>query len=259
VFGRFFSFGSIKEVMNKANELRSGDVQAGLCAGSDRERVAAKRVLSQLTLQDLYESPSVPYERDELTRLFQDSCEPKARRRLDGRSLGQIREWIVDTRTTGEDLLAVSPGLTPEMIAGVTKLMSNMDLVVAARKIRVVVRCNNTLGLPGRISSRLQPNHPRDSVEGILAVILDGLSYGNGDAVIGVNPSTETVESTVEILTRTKELMTKLGVPTQNCVLSHITTQMQAMQKGAPLDLCFQSIAGSEGANKLWHHARAAG
>lgn len=250
VFGRFFSFGSIKEVMNKANELRSGDVQAGLCAGSDRERVAAKRVLSQLTLQDLYESPSVPYERDELTRLFQDSCEPKARRRLDGRSLGQIREWIVDTRTTGEDLLAVSPGLTPEMIAGVTKLMSNMDLVVAARKIRVVVRCNNTLGLPGRISSRLQPNHPRDSVDGILAVILDGLSYGNGDAVIGVNPSTETVESTVEILTRTKELMTKLGVPTQNCVLSHITTQMQAMQKGAPLDLCFQSIAGSEGANK---------
>ena len=250
VFGRFFSFGSIKEVMNKANELRSGDVQAGLCAGSDRERVAAKRVLSQLTLQDLYESPSVPYERDELTRLFQDSCEPKARRRLDGWSLGQIREWIVDTRTTGEDLLTVSPGLTPEMIAGVTKLMSNMDLVVAARKIRVVVRCNNTLGLPGRISSRLQPNHPRDSVEGILAVILDGLSYGNGDAVIGVNPSTETVESTVEILTRTKELMTKLGVPTQNCVLSHITTQMQAMQKGAPLDLCFQSIAGSEGANK---------
>lgn len=250
VFGRFFSFGSIKEVMNKANELRSGDVQAGLCAGSDRERVAAKRVLSQLTLQDLYESPSVPYERDELTRLFQDCCDAKARRRLDGRSLGQIREWIVDTRTTGEDLLAVSPGLTPEMIAGVTKLMSNMDLVVAARKIRVVVRCNNTLGLPGRISSRLQPNHPRDSVEGILAVILDGLSYGNGDAVIGVNPSTETVESTVEILTRTKELMTKLGVPTQNCVLSHITIQMQAMQRGAPLDLCFQSIAGSEGANK---------
>ena len=132
----------------------------------------------------------------------------------------------------GEDLLAVSPGLTPEMIAGVTKLMSNMDLVAAARKIRVVVKCNNTLGLPGRISSRLQPNHPRDSVEGILAVVLDGLSYGNGDAVIGVNPSTETVESTVEILTRTKTLMTKLGVPTQNCVLSHITMQMQAMQEG---------------------------
>ena len=250
VFGRYFQFGSIKEVMNKASERRSGDVQAGLCAGSDRERVAAKRVLSQLTLDDLYEAPSVPYEQDELTRLFQDSCDAKARRRLAGRSIGEVREWILDTRTTGEELLSVSPGLTPEMVAGVTKLMSNMDLVVAARKIRVVVRCNNTLGLPGTISSRLQPNHPRDSVEGILAVVLDGLSYGNGDAVIGVNPSTETVDSTVEILTRVKALMTKLGVPTQNCVLSHITVQMQAMQKGAPLDLCFQSIAGSEGANR---------
>ena len=250
VFGRYFQFGSIKEVMNKASERRSGDVQAGLCAGSDRERVAAKRVLSQLTLDDLYEAPSVPYEQDELTRLFQDSCDAAARRRLQGRSIGEVREWILDTRTTGEELLAVSPGLTPEMIAAVTKLMSNMDLVVAARKIRVVVRCNNTLGLPGTISSRLQPNHPRDSVEGILAVVLDGLSYGNGDAVIGVNPSTETVDSTVEILTRVKALMTKLGVPTQNCVLSHITVQMQAMQKGAPLDLCFQSIAGSEGANR---------
>lgn len=250
VFGRTFSFGSVKEVMNKANELRSGDVQAGLCAESDRERVAAKRVLSQLTLDDLYESPSVPYEKDELTRLFQDGCDAQARRRLAGRSIAEVREWILDTRTTGEDLLAVSPGLTPEMIAAVTKLMSNMDLVTAARKIRVVVRCNNTLGLSGTISSRLQPNHPRDSVEGILAVVLDGLSYGNGDAVIGVNPSTETVESTVEILTRTKALLTKLAVPAQNCVLSHITIQMQAMQKGAPLDLCFQSIAGSEGANK---------
>lgn len=250
VFGRFFHFSSIKEVMNKANDLRSGDVQAGLCATSDRERVAAKRVLSQLTLDDLYEAPSVPYEQDELTRLFQDGCDARARRRLSGLSLSQVREWLLDSRTTGDDILAVSPGLTPEMVAGLAKIMSNMDLVVAGRKIRVVVHCNNTLGLPGRISSRLQPNHPRDSVEGILAVILDGLSYGNGDAVIGVNPSTETVESTVEILSRTKALMTKLGVPTQNCVLSHITIQMQAMARGAPLDLCFQSIAGSEGANK---------
>ncbi len=250
VFGRVFTFGSVKEVMNKANELRSGDVQAGLSATSDRERVAAKRVLSQLTLDELYEAPSVPYERDELTRLFQDACDTGARRRLKGRSLGEVREWVVDTRTTGADLLAVSPGLTPEMIAGVTKLMSNMDLVVAARKIRVAVRCNNTLGLEGRISSRLQPNHPRDSVEGILAVVLEGLSYGNGDAVIGVNPSTETAESTAEILTRTKALMNALGVPTQNCVLSHITVQMEAMRLGAPLDLCFQSIAGSEGANR---------
>ncbi len=250
VFGRFFTFGSVKEVMNKANELRSGDVQAGLCAASDRERVAAKRVLSQLTLADLYEHPSVAYERDEVTRVCYDACERSARKRLENKSVGEFREWILDTRTTGADLLAVSPGLTPEMVAAVTKLMSNMDLVAAARKIRVVVRCNNTLGLAGHISSRLQPNHPRDSVEGILAVVLDGLSYGNGDAVIGVNPSTETVESTAEILTRTKALLTQLGAPTQNCVLSHVTIQMQAMQRGAPLDLCFQSIAGSEGANR---------
>ncbi len=250
ILGETFSFGSIKEVMNKANDLRSGDVQAGLSATSERERVAAKRVLSEVTLDELYNAPSVPYERDEMTRLFVDSCKTEARRPVASMTVGELREWILDARTSGDALLAVSPGLTPEMIAAVTKLMSNMDLVVAARKIRVVVRCNNTLGQAGRISSRLQPNHPRDEVSGVLAVILEGLSYGNGDAVIGVNPSTETVESTVEILTRTKQLMTKLQVPTQNCVLSHITVQMQAMQRGAPLDLCFQSIAGSEGANR---------
>ncbi len=250
VFGRSFTFGSVKEVMNKANELRSGDVQAGLSASSDRERVAAKRVLSQLTLDDLFEHPSVAYERDEVTRLCVDACDASARRRLKNKSLAEVREWLLDVRTTGEEILRVSPGLTPEMVAAVTKLMSNMDLVAAARKIRVTVRCNNTLGLSGRISSRLQPNHPRDSVEGILAVVLEGLSYGNGDAVIGVNPSTETVESTAEILTRTRALMNTLGVPTQNCVLSHVTVQMEAMRKGAPLDLCFQSIAGSEGANR---------
>ncbi len=250
VFGRFFTFRSIKEVMNKANDLRSGDVQAGLSAESDRERVAAKRVLSDLTLEELYEAPSVDYSTDELTRLFQDTCDHAARRPLKGKTVGEFREWLLDTRTTGEAILAASPGLTPEMVAAVTKLMSNMDLVAAARKVRVVVRCNNTLGLPGRISSRLQPNHPRDSEEGILAAVLDGLSYGNGDAVIGVNPSTETVRSTAEILKRTKALMRRLGVPTQNCVLSHVTIQMAAMREGAPLDLCFQSIAGSEGANR---------
>lgn len=250
VFGRVFTFDSVKDVLNKASDLRSGDVQAGLAARSDRERVAAKRVLSELTLEDIYENPSVPYEEDELTRLFQDSADRSSRRRLGSLSIGEVREWVLDDNTTGEDLARVSPGLTPEMISAVTKLMSNMDLVCAAKKIRVVTRCNNTLGLAGRISSRLQPNHPRDSVEGILSVILEGLSYGNGDAVIGINPSTETVESTAEILSRTRALIDHLQIPAQNCVLSHVTIQMQAMQRGAPLDLCFQSIAGSEGANK---------
>lgn len=250
VFGQSFSFTTVKEVMNKANERRSGDVQAGLSAESDRERVAAKRVLSQLTLADLYENPSAPYEQDELTRLFQDSINQKVKAQWQHKSIGELREWILDSHTSGEALLAASPGFTPEVIAAVTKLMTNMDLVIAARKIRVVVKCNNTLGLPGRIASRLQPNHPRDEIDGILACILEGLSYGNGDAVIGINPSTESVESTAEILHRSKDLMRKLNVPTQNCVLSHITIQMEAMRRGAPLDLCFQSIAGSEGANR---------
>ena len=250
VFGQTFSFASIKEVMNKANEHRSGDKQAGLCAESDRERVAAKRVLAEMPLPALFEAPSVPYEQDELTRLFQDGCVTAARAPVNAMTVGAFREWLLDDRVSGEQILAVSPGLTPEMVAAVCKLMTNMDLVVAARKIRVVVKCNNTLGLEGRISSRLQPNHPRDHVDGILAVTLEGLSYGNGDAVLGINPSTESVESTYEILSRTKELLRKLGCPTQNCVLSHVTIQMQAMQRGAPLDLCFQSIAGSEGANK---------
>ena len=250
VFGETFTFQSVKDVMNKANDKRSGDAQAGVSAESARERVAAKRVLSELSLDVLFEHPSVPYEKDELTRLFQDSCDHDARRPVKGKTVGEFREWLLDDRTTGDMIRAVSPGLTPEMIAAVAKLMSNMDLVMAGKKMTVVVRCNNTLGLPGHIASRLQPNHPRDSVEGILAVVLEGLSYGNGDAVIGVNPSTETVESTCEILTRVKALMTKLSVPTQNCVLSHVTVQMEAMKRGAPLDLCFQSIAGSEGANK---------
>ncbi|MDP3276322.1 MAG: ethanolamine ammonia-lyase subunit EutB [Deltaproteobacteria bacterium] len=250
VFGQFFTFASVKEVLCKSSDLRSGDVQAGLAAQSDRERVAAKRVLSELTLDDLYESPSVPYEIDELTRLFQDSCDKSARRRMANKSLGEVREWILSANTSGRDLLAISPGLTPEMVGALARLMSNMDLIAAAKKIRVVVRCNNTLGLEGRISSRLQPNHPRDAIEGILAVMLEGLSYGNGDAVIGINPSTETVESTIEILKRTRDLMNHLQVPTQNCVLSHVTVQMEALRMGAPLDLCFQSIAGSEGANK---------
>ena len=169
VFGETFTFQSVKDVMNKANDKRSGDAQAGVSAESARERVAAKRVLSELSLDVLFEHPSVPYEKDELTRLFQDSCDHDARRPVKGKTVGEFREWLLDDRTTGDMIRAVSPGLTPEMIAAVAKLMSNMDLVMAGKKMTVVVRCNNTLGLPGHIASRLQPNHPRDSVEGILA------------------------------------------------------------------------------------------
>jgi len=164
--------------------------------------------------------------------------------------VGRLREWLLDDRTRGEDVLAISPGLTPEMVSAVAKLMSNLDLIAAAKKIRVVVRCNGTLGLEGRISSRLQPNHPLDDVDGILAAVKEGLSYGNGDAVIGVNPATESYESCGQILRTTKAFMRQFAVPTQNCVLAHVTLQMEALRRGAPMDLMFQSVAGSEKANR---------
>jgi ethanolamine ammonia-lyase large subunit len=250
VHGEHFTFSSLKELMGRANEVRSGDRQAEVAARSMREMAAAKRALAEVTLKELFEHPSVPYEEDEVTRASTDGLDRAAFARVSTWSVGELREWILDDRTTGEDIAAVSPGLSPEMVAAVAKLMSNMDLVVAGRKIRVVVRCNDTLGLPGRISSRLQPNHPTDDVEGVLAAVKDGLSYGNGDAVIGVNPSTGDLQATIDILTAVKDLMRRFRVPTQNCVLSHITIQMEAVRRGAPLDLMFQSIAGSERANR---------
>jgi ethanolamine ammonia-lyase large subunit len=250
LFGETFSFGSVKEVLARASEPRSGDRQAGLAPRSMREMAAAKWVLSDLTMAQLRESPSVPYEQDEVTRLIEDNIGEAAFRKIAGWTVGDMREWLLDHDTPGEDIRAISPGMTPEAVSAVAKLMSSMDLVMAAKKIRVIVRCNNTLGLPGRLSSRLQPNHPRDSVEGVLAAVRDGLSFGNGDAVIGVNPATGSVQNTADILKAVKDFMRRYRVPTQNCVLSHLTVQMEAVKRGAPLDLMFQSIAGSEAANR---------
>jgi len=250
IHGEHFTFKDLKEVLGRANELRSGDRQAGLCARSMREMAAAKEVIAAQPLKAFYEHVSVPYENDEVTRGAIDGLDQLALRKVQGWSVAEFREWLLDDRTTGEEISTISFGLTPEMVAAVTKLMSNMDLVTAGRKIRVVVRCNNTLGLTGRISSRLQPNHPTDNVAGVLAAVKDGLSYGNGDAVIGVNPSTGDLQATIDILKSVKDLMRKYRVPTQNCVLSHVTIQMAAVRKGAPLDLMFQSIAGSEAANR---------
>ncbi len=250
VHGEHFTFSSLKEVLGRANEVRSGDIQAGLAARSMREMAAAKQVLADITMEQLYNAPSVSYEEDEVTRVVVDGLNQNAFNRIKSWNVSRLREWLLDDRTSGEDIAGISPGLTPEMVAAVAKLMSNMDLVTAGRKMRVVVRCNNTLGLKGRISSRLQPNHPTDEVEGVLAAVKDGLSYGNGDAVIGVNPSTGDIQGTVDILTAVKDLMRRYRVPTQNCVLSHLTIQMAAVRRGAPLDLMFQSIAGSQGANQ---------
>jgi ethanolamine ammonia-lyase large subunit len=251
--GARYEFRSVKEVLAKANPPKSGDDLAGVSARDTVERVAARAVLAGVTLAELRSNPVVPYEEDENTRAVEDHLSEDAYQAVRHLTVGQFREWILDTATTGPILRAVAPGLTPEMAAAVCKLMSNLDLMVAAAKCQVVVRANNTLGLPGRFSSRVQPNHPTDDVHGILASTREGLSYGCGDAVIGVNPATDSAESTAEILTELHELLRRNAVPTQHCVLSHVTVQMRALAElGCPMDLMFQSLAGSEAANRAF-------
>ncbi len=202
-----YTFASVREVLAKANPPKSGDELAGLAARDAVERVAARAVLADLTLRELREHPVVPYAEDELTRQVEDNLDEAGFRAVAHLTVGQFREWLLDTRTTGTTLRAVAPGLTPEMVAGAVKLMSNFDLMTVGAKCEVAVRANSTLGLAGRLSSRLQPNHPTDDVAGILAVTREGLAYGCGDAVIGVNPATDTPESTAEILRALDDLL----------------------------------------------------
>ncbi len=250
--GVVYRFADVKEVLAKANSPKSGDDLAGVSARDPVERVAARAVLSGITLAELRANPVVPWEIDSLTRMVESSLDESAYAAVKHLSVGQFREWLLETSTTGPVLRSVAPGLTPEMAAAVCKLMSNMDLMTVGAKCEVVVRANNTLGLPGRLSSRLQPNHPTDDVEGILYSAREGLVYGCGDAVIGVNPATDTPESTAEILRRLNDLTTRNGVPTQNCVLSHVTVQMKALELGCPMDLMFQSMSGSEKGNRAF-------
>jgi ethanolamine ammonia-lyase large subunit len=244
--GKTYTFRDLVDVMAKANEEKSGDKLAGVAAGSAQERVAAKLVLSEVTLAELRENPVVPYEKDAVTRLIQDDVSVPIYDSVKSWTVAQLREHVLDENVGGEALLRLSRGLTSEMIAACAKLMSNLDLVVAARKIRVIVHANNTLGLPGRLSTRLQPNHPSDDVEGILASLKEGLSFGVGDAVLGINPVTDNVEQTTKILNATHRFLEEWRVPTQNCCLAHVTTQMKALAEGAKLHLMFQSIAGTE-------------
>ncbi|HWO23346.1 MAG TPA: ethanolamine ammonia-lyase subunit EutB [Kofleriaceae bacterium] len=247
-----YRFDSVREVLAKANPPKSGDDLAGIAAKDAVERVAARAVLADLTLRELREHPVVPYDRDELTRAVEDELDEQAFRAVAHLTVGQFREWLLDIATTGQKLRAVAAGLTPEMAAAASKLMSNFDLMTVGAKSEVVVRANSTLGLPGRLSSRCQPNHPTDDVLGILASTREGLSYGCGDAVIGVNPATDTPESTAEILTALDDLLRRNEIPTQHCVLSHVTVQMKALRLGCPMDLMFQSLAGTEAANKAF-------
>ena len=249
LLGQTFTFDDIKTVLARANEEKSGDILAGVAARSDLERVAAKEVLSGIRLEELRENPVVPYEEDEVTRLNQNGLNQTIYGEIHGWTVGELRNWLLCETTTEAAIRRISKGLTAEMVAAVTKLMSNLDLVYAASKIRVPARCNTTIGLRGTLSTRLQPNHPTDSVEGITASVLAGLSYGCGDAVIGLNPAGDTVDGTAEVLKRFDDIKNRLHIPTQICVLSHITTQIEAVRRGAPCDMIFQSIAGSEKGN----------
>ncbi|HEX2574077.1 MAG TPA: ethanolamine ammonia-lyase subunit EutB [Polyangia bacterium] len=244
--GTTYPFRDLREVFAKANEEKSGDRLAGIAAASAVERVAAKLVLSEVRLEEIYETPLIPPETDAVTRLIQDEVNRPVYQSVKSWTVGQLREHVLDEAVTGPDLLRLGRGLTSEMIAACAKLMSNLDLITAAKKIRVVVRAHNTLGLAGRLSLRLQPNHPQDSITGILASLKEGLSYGSGDAVLGINPVTDGVPQTRDILNATQDFIDAWRIPTQNCCLAHVTTQMKALNEGARLGLMFQSLCGSE-------------
>ena len=252
LFGKVYGFSSVKEVLAKANEEKSGDQLAGIAAADAQERVAAKIVLAGLTLKDLRENPAVPYEDDEVTRIIQDDLNESIYRTIQGWTVSDLREWLLAETTTGADIRRVSRGLTAEMAAAAAKLMSSLDLITAANKITVTAHCNTTIGLPGTLSCRLQPNHTTDDPDGILASLLEGLTFGAGDAVLGLNPVTDSVDRLREILTLFDEVRNRWEIPTQICVLGHVTTQMAALSQGAPADLIFQSIAGSQKGNEAF-------
>ncbi|HHV79493.1 MAG TPA: ethanolamine ammonia-lyase subunit EutB [Firmicutes bacterium] len=252
LFGKPYHFGSIKELLAKANEEKSGDVIAGIAASSAAERIAAKRVLAEVTLEELRKNPVIPYEEDEVTRVIDDAVREPIYEKIKHWTVRELREFILDHKTSGEQIKHISKGLTSEMVAAVAKLMSNMDLVYASSKIRNRAKANTEHGQPGVLAYRLQPNHPSDSVEGILASVMEGLTYGCGDAVLGINPNEDTVENTMKLMKAAHDFVEEWGIPTQTCVLSHITSQMKAVKQGAPTDVFFQSVAGTEDANKAF-------
>jgi ethanolamine ammonia-lyase large subunit len=249
ISNKSYTFDGLKTLLAKASPARSGDALAGVAAVDDEERVAAQLALADVPLRLFLDEPIIPYDDDEVTRLIVDEHDQSAFAAVASLTVGEFRNWLLRYETTSEELAVLAPGLTPEMVAAVSKLMRNQDLILVASKCRVVSRFRNTLGLPGRLSIRLQPNHPTDDPTGIAASILDGLLYGCGDAVIGINPATDSVETVARLLAMLDDLIERYSIPTQSCVLAHVTTQLAAMERGAPIDLVFQSIAGTQAAN----------
>jgi len=245
--GQRWQFRDLGDVMAKATPARSGDVLAGIAAGSAVERMAARMCLADVPLDQFLNEALVPYESDEVTRLIIDTHDAEAFAPVAHLTVGGLRDWLLAADSAA--LSALAPGLTPEMAAAVSKLMRNQDLVSVARKCRVVTRFRNTLGMPGHLAVRLQPNHPTDDLRGIAASMIDGLLYGAGDAVIGINPATDSIAALTGLVHRLDEVIAKLQIPTQSCVLTHVTNTVQMIGQGAPVDLVFQSIAGTEKAN----------
>ena len=247
--GQTWRFDSLREVMAKASPARSGDRLAGVAAGSDAERVAAQMALADIPLKHFLDEALIPYESDEVTRLIIDTHDREAFAPVSHLTVGGLRDWLLGDAANEASLRALAPGLTPEMAAAVSKIMRVQDLVLVAQKIRVVTRFRNTMGLRGRMSTRLQPNHPTDDPAGIAASVLDGLLYGNGDAMLGINPATDSLQSICTLLEMLDAIIQRYEIPTQSCVLTHVTSSIEAINRGAPLDLVFQSIAGTEAAN----------
>jgi ethanolamine ammonia-lyase large subunit len=245
-----FRFSSLCELFAKANEEKSGDRLAGLAAASERERVGAKRALADLPLSTILERPLIEPDNDEVTRVILETHDQNGFAGIRSMTVGEFREFILDDSTGEADLKRLQRAVTPEMAAAVAKIMSNKDLVLAAAKVRNITRCRNTMGQRGVLGIRLQPNHPTDDIGGILLSTFDGLLYGCGDAVIGVNPATDSVQQVSSILHALEHLISSLAIPTQACCLAHISTQLTALEKGAPVDLLFQSVAGTEAANR---------
>lgn len=249
VGGQKFEFRDVKQILARANEEKSGDSLAGVGACSERERAAAKDVLTEITLSTLRDDPVVPYNEDAVTRYIDDNLDKEQFEKIKNWTVGELRDFILADEPDGAGVAAIRNGLNGEMASAVCKLMSNLDLVVASKKLRVKGFANTTLGVEGVLGARLQPNHPADAVEGILASLYEGLSFGVGDAVIGINPAYDTPDIVAKLLEATQKVIDSLGLPAQNCILSHVTTQMKAVEMGAPAGLIFQSIAGSEKGN----------
>ncbi|MGF7072482.1 ethanolamine ammonia-lyase subunit EutB [Mucilaginibacter sp. 3215] len=246
---RVYKFPNLKTLLGKASPYRSGDELAGLCAAGYEERVAAQITLADVPLKNFLNEVVIPYEDDEITRLIIDDHDETAFSHISHLTVGELRDWLLSDETDCATLTTIAPGLTPEMVAAVSKLMRNQDLIATANKCQVVTRFRNTIGLKGHFSTRLQPNHPTDDPRGVAASIIDGLLFGSGDAVIGINPATDSPAAVSSLLTLMDDLRHRFDIPTQTCVLSHITTTLQLVNEGAPVDLCFQSIAGTEKAN----------